>query len=160
MGSRHNRTVPLSYQEQEVCVGRYRLLHKWVEVEALANIQDVDRKFVWKNIITRFRVPWALLSDNRLQFDSKTFREYCSNLGIINRFSSPAYPQSNGQGEATNKTIVNSLKKRLEDAKGNWVDELPNILWAYRTTPRRMGETSFSMTVDTRGSRHLIFAMI
>ena len=31
--------------------------------------------------------------------------------------------------------------------KGNWVEELPNVLWAYRTTPRRlMGETPFSMT--------------
>ena len=28
---------------------------KWAEVEALANIRDVDvKKFVWKNIVTRF----------------------------------------------------------------------------------------------------------
>lgn len=27
-----------------------------------------------------------------------------------------------------NKTIVNGLKKRLEGAKGGWVDELPNVL--------------------------------
>ena len=85
--------------------------------------------------------------DNGLQFDSKAIREYCSNLGIINRYSSLAYPQSNGQAKATNKTIVNGLKKRLEGAKGNWAEELPNVLWAYRTTLRRsMGETTFSMT--------------
>ncbi|KAL0382017.1 UNVERIFIED_CONTAM: hypothetical protein Scaly_0489000 [Sesamum calycinum] len=29
------------------------------------------------------------------------------------------------------------LKTRLDQAKGNWVDELPGVLWAYRTTPRR-----------------------
>ena len=40
---------------------------KWVEVEALANIRDVDvKKFVWKNIITRFKVPWALVFNNGL----------------------------------------------------------------------------------------------
>ena len=66
---------------------------KWVEAEALANIRDVDvKKFVWKNIITRFGVPQVLILDNGLQFDGKAFREYCSNLGIINRYSSPAYP--------------------------------------------------------------------
>ena len=46
-----------------------------------------------------------------------------------------------------NKTIVNGLKKRLEGAKGNWAEELLNVLWAYQTTPRRStGETPFSMT--------------
>ena len=59
---------------------------KWVEAEPLANIRDVDaKKFVWKNIITRFRVPYALISDNDLQFDSKMFRKYCDELGITNR---------------------------------------------------------------------------
>ena len=39
------------------------------------------------------------------------------------------------------------LKKRLEDAKGKLVDELSQVLWTYRTTPRRStGETHFSRT--------------
>ena len=38
---------------------------KWVEAELLANIRDVDvKKFIWKNIVTRFEVPYALISDN------------------------------------------------------------------------------------------------
>nr|XP_023929875.1 uncharacterized protein LOC112041189 [Quercus suber] len=121
---------------------------KWVEAEPLANIRDVDvQKFVWKNIVTRFGVPHTLISDNGLQFDSRAFRNYCSELGITNRYSTPAYPQGNGQAEAVNKVILNGLKKRLDDAKGKWVDELPHVLWAYRTTPRRStGETPFSMT--------------
>ena len=71
---------------------------KWVEVEALANIRDIDvKRFVWKNIVARFGVPEALISDNELQFDNKAFRKYCSSdLGIINRYSSLAYPQNNG----------------------------------------------------------------
>ena len=60
------------------------------------------------------------------------------------------YPQSNGQAKATNKMIVSGLKKRLEGAKGNWVEELLNILWAYQTTPRRSTrEITFSMTYGT-----------
>ena len=120
---------------------------KWVEVEPLANIRNQDlKRFMWQNIVTRFGVLNILILDNELQFDSKAFQSYCCDLGIKNRYSTPSYPQSNGQAEATNKVIVDGLKKRLEDAKGKWVDELPHVLWAYHITPRRsMGETSFSM---------------
>ena len=73
---------------------------KWVEAKLLANIRDVDvKRFIWKNIVTRFGVPYVLISDNGLQFDSKAFRKYCSDLGIKNRYSTPAYPQGNGQAE-------------------------------------------------------------
>jgi len=47
--------------------------------------------------------------------------------------------------EATNKVIVDGLKKRLESAKGGWVEELPHVLWTYRTTLRKSTrETPFS----------------
>ena len=68
-------------------------------------------------------------------------------MGIINRYSTPAYPQGNGHAEAINKVIVSGLKKRLDDAKGKWVEELSHILWTYRTTLRRsIRETPFSLT--------------
>ena len=71
-------------------------------------------------------------------------------MGITNRYSTPAYPQGNGQAEAVNKVIVNGLKKRLDDVKGKWVEEPPHVLLTYRTMPRRStGETSFSMTYGT-----------
>ena len=122
------------------------------EVEPLANIRHVDaKKFVWKNIVTRFGVPHILISDNGLQFDSKVFRSYCCELGIKNKYLTLAYPQRNGNVEAVNKVIMNELKQRLDDAKVEWVEELPYVLWTYRTTPRRStGETSFSMTYGAK----------
>ena len=63
-------------------------------------------------------MPKSLVFDNGLQFDSRAFREFCSNLDIKNKYSTLAYPQSNSQVEATNKAIVNGLKKRLEGTKG------------------------------------------
>ncbi|RVW51650.1 hypothetical protein CK203_066704 [Vitis vinifera] len=72
--------------------------------------------------------------------------EFCSELNIRNSYSTPQYPQSNGQAEATNKTLIIALKKRLEQAKGKWVEELPGVLWAYRTTPGRpTGNTPFAL---------------
>ena len=42
---------------------------------------------------------------------------------------------------------MNGLKKRLDDAKEKWVEELPHVLWTYRTMPRKStGGTPFSMT--------------
>ena len=85
---------------------------KWVEAEPLANIRDVDAKrFVWKSIDTQFGIPHTLISDNGLQFDSKAFRRYYYDLGIKNRYSTPAYPQGNGQAEAVNKIIVVDLRR-------------------------------------------------
>ena len=62
-------------------------------------------------------------------------------------YSTLVYPQGNGQAEAVNKVIVSGLKKRLDDAKGKWVEEFPYILWTYQITPRRSTEeTPFSIT--------------
>ncbi|RVW52759.1 Pro-Pol polyprotein [Vitis vinifera] len=95
---------------------------KWVEAEAYASIKDKDvTKFVWKNIICRFGIPQTIIADNSPQFDRKTFRNFCSELNIRNSYSTPRYPQSNGQAKATNKILITALKKRLEQAKGKWV---------------------------------------
>ena len=41
---------------------------------------------------------------------------------------------------------MNTLKKKLDNSKGKWVNELPSILWSYRTTARTStGETPFSL---------------
>ena len=111
---------------------------KWVEAETYASIKDKDvSKFFWKNIMCRFRVPWAIVADNGQQFDSIVFRTFWSELNIKNLYSTPHYPQSNEQAEVTNKTLLVVLKKMLEWAKRKWVDELFKVLWAYRATSRR-----------------------
>ena len=69
---------------------------KWVEAEAIATIIEKNiRSFVWKNIICRYRIPRVLVSDNEKQFDNHALRDFCSELGIKNHYSSPAHPQAN-----------------------------------------------------------------
>ncbi|XP_075675109.1 uncharacterized protein LOC142644365 [Castanea sativa] len=68
-------------------------------------------------------------------------------LGIKNQFSSPGHPQVNGQTEVTNRTLLKIIKAKLDDTKGAWPEELPNVLWAYRTMARTpTGETPFRLT--------------
>ena len=108
---------------------------KWAEAEPLATITEQKIcNFVWRAIICRFVIPRALVSDNGKQFDNAKFKDFCGELGIKNYYSSPAHPQSNGQTEVTIRTLKAALKTKLEDLKGNWVEYLPEVLWAYRTT--------------------------
>ena len=102
---------------------------------------------MWRNIICRYRIPRVLVSDNGKQFDNNAFRDFCSELSIKNHYSSPAHPQVNGQVEVTNRTLLKIIKIRLEGTKGIWPDELPSVLWAYRTIARTpTGETPFRLT--------------
>ena len=94
------------------------------------------RSFVWKNNIYRYGIPRVLVSDNGKQFDNDAFRDFCSQLGIKNHYSSPTHPQANGQVEVTNRSLLKIIKTQLEVAKGIWPNELPSVLWAYRTTTR------------------------
>jgi hypothetical protein len=121
---------------------------KWVEAEPLATITKKNiQNFVWKTVICRFGIPRVLVSDNGKQFDNPRFRQFSQELGIHNHYSSPGHPQANGQVEVTNRSLLKLIKTQLDGAKGLWLEELPSILWTYRTTVRiPTGETLFQMT--------------
>lgn len=53
--------------------------------------------------MTWFGLPKVFVLDNGLQFDSKAFRQYFTELGITNKYSTLSYAQCNGQVEATDK---------------------------------------------------------
>ncbi|XP_014492365.1 uncharacterized protein LOC106754811 [Vigna radiata var. radiata] len=100
----------------------------WVEAEPLAKISATQvQKFVWK-IVYRFGLPKAIITDNGRQFVDKKLVAFYRELGITPITSSVEHPQTNDQAEATDKIIVQELKKRLGEAKGAWVDELPQVL--------------------------------
>ncbi|XP_071717825.1 uncharacterized protein [Rutidosis leptorrhynchoides] len=52
--------------------------------------------------------------------------------------------------EVTNRDIVKGIEKRLGKCRKGWVDELPLVLWAHTTTPKRSnGETPYSLAYGT-----------
>ena len=90
------------------------------------------------------------MSDNGKQFDNPKFKDFCAELGIKNYYSFSAHPQSNGQAEVTIRTLKTTLKTKLEDLKGKWVEYLPEVLWAYRTTRKSATqETPFALAFGT-----------
>ena len=141
-------SFPIAMRQLKFLIVGIDYFTKWVEVETLATITEKNvRSFIWRSIICRFRIPRILVLDNGKQFDNISFRDFCSQLGIRNYYSSPAHPQANGKVEVTNQSLLKIIKTRLEGAKGIWPKELLSILWAYQTTTRTpTGETPFRLT--------------
>jgi hypothetical protein len=53
-------------------------------------------------------------------------------------FASVYHPQSNGVVEHANDKIFSAIKKRLlDDKRGKWANQLPEIIWALNTTESR-----------------------
>ncbi|KAJ9553755.1 hypothetical protein OSB04_017800 [Centaurea solstitialis] len=125
---------------------------KWIEAGAFSQVRDKEViSFIQKNIIYRFGVPAEIMCDNGSQFISDKTHTFCEKRGIKLITSTPRYPQSNGLAESSNKVIINSIRKRLKGAKGKWVEELPSVLWANRTTPRAStGQTPYSLVYGCR----------
>ncbi|XP_065635387.1 uncharacterized protein LOC136070035 [Quercus suber] len=110
-------------------------------------IRQLKFLIVGIDYFTKFGIPRILVLDNGKQFDNDSFRNFCSQLGVRNHYSSPAHPQANGQVEVINRSLLKIIKTRLEGAKSIWAEELPSILWAYRTIARTpTGETPFRLT--------------
>ncbi|KAL2251337.1 UNVERIFIED_CONTAM: Gag-Pol polyprotein [Sesamum indicum] len=119
---------------------------KWVETEAVSKISEREViNFIWKNIVCRFGIPRILISDNGTQFQGRQITSWLRELKVQQNFTTVGHPQANGQTEVTNRIILQHLKSRISSKK-DWVEEMPGVLWAYRTTPRSTtGETPFSL---------------
>ncbi|XP_062074931.1 uncharacterized protein LOC133778936 [Humulus lupulus] len=121
------------------------------EDEAYVTVSKTDiMTFIWKHIICQFGIPWEIVADNGTPFQNARVQELCDTYKIKLSFASVTYPQGNGQAEASNKVIFANIKKNLEYKKGAWAEELPKVLWAYRTTKRSStGESPYAMVYGT-----------
>ena len=149
IGVGHHRPIPNSNEIAKVSSGRYRLLCQMGGSQSPGYHHREERTKLCleeQSFVCRYRIPRVLVSDNGKQLDNNSFRKFCSQLGIKNHYSLPAHPQANGQVEVTNQSLFKIIKTRLEGAKGIWPEELPSILWTYRTTTRTpTGETPFQL---------------
>jgi ribonuclease HI len=121
---------------------------KWIEARAVSTITSkTAQNLFWQNIVCRFGVPSELTIDNGKQFDSHDFRNFCFSIGTKLAFASVYHPQSNDVVEHANDKIFTAIKKRLlDDKKGKWADQLPEVVWDLNTTEcRATGFTPFRL---------------
>ena len=89
----------------------------------------------------RHGLPNTIKSDNRPQFKSHEFREYCEQHGIIHQKVTAKWAQANGEVKRQNQ----SLLKRSQIAQAEnkpWRAELRKYLTAYRSIPHNTTGTS------------------
>ncbi|GJY24122.1 reverse transcriptase domain-containing protein [Tanacetum coccineum] len=122
-----------------------------IEAKAVATISGTKvKKFVWDNIVCRFRLPEEIVSDNGKQFSGDPFKDWCKKLNIIQHFASIKYTQSNGLVERANRSLGEGIKARFGEGNKNWLEELPYVLWAHRTMIKSSNDdTPFSLTYGT-----------
>ena len=69
MGGRHSGTFASRKGGVRFAVVAVDYFTKWVEVEALVNITAKSiEKFLWKNVVCRYGIPHAFVTDNGKQF--------------------------------------------------------------------------------------------
>ena len=82
---------------------------------------------------------------------AKIFMCSGTSLGLRKACIQLIIPQTNGQVESINKIVKFNLKTKLEEHKVLWEEELPKMLWAYRTTSwTSTVETPFSMSTGSK----------
>jgi hypothetical protein len=92
-------------------------------------------------------VPKAITVDNETQFDAKTFKTFCSQIGTKIDFASVRHPKSNGLVERANGIkITGIMKSNFNHPKGKWPDELIKVVWSHNTVvSRSIGFTPFKL---------------
>jgi transposase InsO family protein len=75
--------------------------------------------------------PISLLTDNGPQFTAKFFQAVCSELGIQKIFTTSYHPQTNGQVERYNRTILASLMGYISKRQDDWDDFTSAVTFAY-----------------------------
>ena len=123
--------------------------HKWILtatdyftkwVEAIPCRQENDTiiiQFLECNILSRFGCPEKIITDNAAAFKSKKMINFCHKFHITLGHSTAYYPQGNGLAESSNKSLINIIKKVLEENKKNWHKKMVNALWADRLSSKK-----------------------
>ena len=88
---------------------------KWIEARPFASGKSEQAVSFIRDIIYRFGVPNAIITDNGVQFTGKKFLEFCDNFNIRVHWASVAHPRTNGQIERANGMILQGLKPRIFD---------------------------------------------
>eukprot|EP00253_Pinus_taeda_P009966 PITA_09966 len=132
--------------------------HKWILtatdyftnwIEAIPCRQANDStiiQFLESNILSRFGYPEKIITDNVVAFKSKKMINFCHKYHITLGHSIAYYPQGNGLAESSNKSLINIIKKLLEENKKNWHRKLTNALWAHKlSTKKSIGMSPYEL---------------
>ena len=99
-------------------------------------------KLFVEEFCTSFGIPERIISDQGRNFESDLLKEVCGVLGVTKTRTTPYHPQTNGQCERFNKTLLSMLGTLGPKEKAQWSRQLKLLTSCYNATRHRI--TGFS----------------
>ena len=91
-------------------------------------------KLLWNNFIIHYGFPNKIISDQGCNFESELIANLCEVAGVQKLKTSPYHPQTNGQCERFNSTLLNMLGTLTPEHKNDWKTYVPAMVHAYNCT--------------------------
>lgn len=94
----------------------------------------------------KFGIPARLHSDQGRSFESSLIQQLCALYGVEKSRTTLYHPSRNGQCKRFSRTLHNLLRTLPLSRKQDWSACLPQVLYAYNTTPHQTtGESPFML---------------
>ena len=91
-------------------------------------------KTLWDKFIVHYGLPEKILLDQRWNFESQLVADLCELMGMQKIWTSPYHPQTNGQCERFNSTLINMLGMLPMEKKLDWKNHIGMLVHAYNCT--------------------------
>ena len=108
---------------------------KWAEAYALPDhtaVTIADK--LLEEFMFRFGIARQIHTDQGSEFDSDLVHEVCRLLRIKKTRTTAYRPQSDGLVERHNRTIQGMLQATVNEARDDWDNHLPYVMFAYRSS--------------------------
>ena len=94
----------------------------------------VVARTLWENFLVHYGWPEKILTDQGKSFENNLFQELCSLAQVKKLCTSPYHPETNGQCERFNATLISMLGTLPSHAKKNWQERITTLTHAYNCT--------------------------
>ncbi|KAL2327573.1 hypothetical protein Fmac_021000 [Flemingia macrophylla] len=123
--------LPVSFSNEYILLA-VEYVSRWVETIPTRTVDaKVVIKFLKRNIFSRFGTP--RVSDGGSHFCNAQLKKVFEQYGVSHKVATAYHPQTNGQGEVSNREIKKILEKTVSSYRKQWAMKLDDALWAYRT---------------------------